>query len=75
VTDGGATVGSKQHVVCTQRYDVMPGAEVNALAAIYGRAIKRYEQTKAAGCDQHRGGDDTKEGLRDDFRAEINIHE
>jgi hypothetical protein len=43
--------------------------ELNALAAIYGRAVERYEEAKAAGMTST-DGDDTKGRSVDDFRTD-----
>lgn len=56
-------MSSKQREGSTQT------AELDALAAIYRRAIERYEQEKAVGAT-NTDGDDTKERSMNDFRAD-----
>lgn len=55
-------MSSKQREGSTQT------VELDALAAIYRRAIERYEQEKAVGAT-NTDGDDTKARSVDDFRA------
>ena len=58
-------------VTYNPRSDATPEAELDALAAIYSLAIRRYEK-HAAGTGRT-GGGDTKGRSVDDFRAEISL--
>jgi hypothetical protein len=58
-------------VTYTPHSDATRKAELDALAAIYSLAIRRYENN-AAGTTSS-GGDDTKGKSVDDFRAEISL--
>ena len=65
---------SSARFLSTEHADDAAEAELNALATIYRRAIARYEQAKAAGCDQHRDGDEAK-GSKYEDRPNGSIHQ
>ena len=64
-----ATVG-ESHITHTLHPEGIPKREVDALAALYRRAIECYEEAKAA---EGSGGEDAKEGSRNDHRATESI--
>jgi len=61
---------SNGSVTYNPRSDATPEAELDALAAIYSLAIRRYEKNVAGTIST---GGDTKGRSVDDFRAEISL--
>ena len=62
-------MSDEPHIDYLPRRDATPEAEAAALAAVY-RFLLLDGHENAAGCDQHRDGDDTKvRSSSDDSRA------
>ena len=70
---------SSPRIFYTPRPDATPEAELDTLASVYSFVLRcgearRTEEKKDAASVTSTDGDDTKEGLRDDFRAGTTMH-